>query len=360
MWIQLIIFLMVFCISTCAQSVPEQRLNLLSKGISIPHWYWMRFPDVLIPNYIQDHDIETLAKLGIKHVRIPFEMDDVDKPRITQHLKADIQRFVNHNIGVIVSAFGMKYNRDLISSSLSFKKIRSLCQILKDTPPDYVFLQFANEPLPDHPETWTTLQNKLIEESRRILPHHTLITSTPLKFDSSPEGWDTFKAFQAIPPHAAQNVVYAVDFYEPYLFTHQNADWDRNTRFIKQLAYPTDGANVRQLISKLPKNTPQWMIQSLHTFWDKEKLRHSLEPILAWRKKHQRPVIITEFGVYKPHVDTSSRHRWLTDVLSLFNEEKLLWTYWSYGGGFGLFNTNDGFRDLDIDVANILGFIMKD
>ena len=337
-----------------------QRLNLLAKGINIPHWYWMRSPDTLLRDYIQDDDIEILIKLGIKHVRIPFEMDDLDKPRVIKRLKMDIQRFVDQKVGVIVSAFGMKYNRDLISSPLGLKRLQDLSNVLKDTPPNFVFIQIANEPLPDKPETWSLVQNKLIEEVRKILPDHTLITSTPLKFDSSPEGWNTITAFQNMQPHDDQNIVYAVHFYEPYLFTHQNAEWDRNTRFIKHLAYPTDKANAQRVISQLPKNTPLWISQSLINSWDKEKLRHVLEPILTWRDKHQRPVMFTEFGVYKVHVDTDSRYRWLKDIISLFQDEKFLWTFWSYSGGFGLFDTNDGFRTLDIDTAKALGFIVED
>lgn len=332
-----------------------QRLNLLSKGISIPHWYWMRQPGVLIDNHIQDKDIEALAKLGIKHVRIPFEMDDLDKPRIIKQLKKDIQRFVDYKIGVIVSAFGMRYNRDLISSFKGLQKLQGLSNILKGISPDFVFLQIANEPFLDKPEVWSSIQNKLIQEVRRILPNHTLITSTPLKYDSSPEGWNMLRAFQEMEPSDDKNIVYAIHFYEPYLFTHQNAEWDRNTRFIKHLFYPTGSANVSEVISKLPKNTPHWIVQSLYKSWDKEQLRRALEPVLAWREKHQRPVIITEFGVYKIQVDAASRHRWLRDTISLFQEENLHWTFWSYEGGFGLFSANDGFRTLDIETAKALG-----
>jgi len=42
-------------------------------------------------------------------------------------------------------------------------------------------------------------------------------------------------------------------------------------------------------------------------------------------------------------------------MVSLFREEKLLCTLWDYDGGFGLFNKEKGFRDLDIEMARVLG-----
>lgn len=42
-------------------------------------------------------------------------------------------------------------------------------------------------------------------------------------------------------------------------------------------------------------------------------------------------------------------------MVSLFREEKLLWTLWDYDGGFGLFNREKGFRELDIEMARVLG-----
>ncbi len=42
-------------------------------------------------------------------------------------------------------------------------------------------------------------------------------------------------------------------------------------------------------------------------------------------------------------------------MVSLFSEEKLLWTLWDYDGGFGLFNKEKGFRELDIEMVKVLG-----
>lgn len=340
------------------QQVPEQRLNLLTKGISIPHWYWLRQPTVLIDHFINDQDIEILVKLGVRHVQIPFEMADLDKPRIVEQLKCDIKRLTEHKVAVIVSAFGQKYNHEYIATDKGIKVLQQLCSVMKGTPPDLVFVQIANEPFLLDPKSLSQVQDKLLQGARQILPHHTLITSTPLKFASGSGDWDMIKAFQITRPSDDKNVIYAFHFYDPYFFTHQGADWDPTTHSIKHLVYPTNLDNQKNVIAGLPKNLAPWIIKALANTWDKAQLRAALVPILEWRKQHQRPVMVTEFGVYKANVDTNSRQLWFKDVISLFNDEHILWTFWDYDAGFGLFSTQEGFRDLDKEIAKSLGFLL--
>jgi endoglucanase len=353
---RLLTIIVLTTISSLASQVPAERLELLSKGISIPHWYWMRSPDALVDHYINDEDIHMLVAMGVKHIRIPFDVEDLNNAKIVKQLKMDIKRLTDAKLGVIVSAFGHNYNRDLICTQMGSEILKLLCSQLKDTSQDYVFIQIANEPTSDEPKNWSTVQNKLLKVARQVLPNHTLITSTPLKFDTGLADWDGIKALQAVVPSEDKNVVYGFHFYDPYFFTHQNVEWDKKTRHIKNLVYPTDASNAKSVISGLPKSTPIWVIKSLGEKWDKPKLKERLKPIIEWRNLYQRPVMVTEFGVYKKHADAKSRERWIADITSLFLEEAILWTFWGYEGGFGIFNTIDGFRELETDILKVLSF----
>lgn len=335
---------------------PQDRLDKLSKGISISHWYWERQDKLSIDNYITTQDIQALKDLGIRHVRIPFEMADLDNSKIVQHLKKDIQRFIDQKIAVMVSAFGDMYNREVITTSKAPELLEKLCQeVILPFSPDHIFLQIANEPSVEEPEAWSKIQDNLIQAARKILPKHTLITSTPLKYGKKDHEWSMFQAFAQMIPSEDDNVVYAIHFYEPYLFTHQGADWDPNTAvFVKNWDYPTNSVNSEKVIKALDPKAPKWIADALRKVWTHQDLKESLSPILDWRKKHKRPVMITEFGVYKPYVDTKSRLNWLMDVVSILNEYHFPWTFWDYGGGFGLFSKENGFRVLDQETASAL------
>lgn len=354
-----LIVLSLFSVLPLHAEVPLSRLDWLTKGIGISHWYWMR-QGTLIDHYIIPADIQALKVMGVKHVRISFEMADLDKPEIVKQLKRDIQAFVDQKIGVMVSAFGDMYNRDVIATSKANALLEKLCQeVIHSFSPDFVVVQIANEPWVEEPEHWSKIQNGLIQTARKILPEHTLITSIPLKYGKGNGEWSMFQAFARMTPSDDSNVVYAFHFYEPFLFTHQGADWDPNAIFVKKWAYPTNPENSEQVIKTLDPKAPSWISGVLQQTWGKEQLQKSLVPILEWREKYKRPVIVTEFGVYKPHVDFKSRLKWFADAVSVLNESKLGWTYWDYGGGFGLFYDKDGFRILDPEGADALGFAIS-
>jgi endoglucanase len=338
----------LYQLSHSPQKILFNRVNRLQNGLNISHWFWEPSDQTLIDRYVLPQDIQTLKKLGFRHVRIPVEMTFLERPEIIQALKHTISQFLDQDIAVIISAFGKTYNSHYIKTEKADGLLEHLCkEVIRFFPPEMVFLQIANEPEVDDIDVWSQIQNHLLQKARQSLPNHTLLATVPLKYGSGEDDWGMITAFSRLMPSPDPNVIYTVHFYEPYFFTHQGADWVDDAKFIKHLAYPSNKENIRQVAGQIPPRAPKWLKQKITEHWDKEKLQQTLAPILAWRNQHQRPVMITEFGVLKNFSDLKSRFQWIADMVDLFQSAQLPWTYWDFNEEFGVFYRHENFRYVD-------------
>ena len=66
-------------------------------------------------------------------------------------------------------------------------------------------------------------------------------------------------------------------------------------------------------------------------YWDKERLRWALQPIADFQKKYPNvPVVITEFSVNRIAPGAA---QYLDDVINIFRQLKLGWTYHAFREG---------------------------
>jgi aryl-phospho-beta-D-glucosidase BglC (GH1 family) len=346
----------LFSLSFVVAQVPHERMEKLKQGVSISHWFWLPVePTMLIDRYIIPEDIQEMKKLGFRHVRIPFEMANLERVELVELFKKSIEKFLNQGVAVVIAAFGDKYNKEFIKYGNAPKLLEKLCQdVVKHFSPEWVFVQIANEPWVDDPQQWSTIQDNLIKAARAILPKHTLITSTPLKYGPRDDAWSMLEALYQSTPSEDPNVVYGFHFYEPFYFTHQGAHWDPNTKFVKGLKYPSTEENSKTVLESMDPAAPDWLKEMLKAQWNKEKLRKALEPVLKWREKFKRPVMVTEFGVYKHFADRVSTLQWADDVTALFKEYQIPWSYWDYVGGFGLTYPENNLRKFDMELITAL------
>src|SRR5690606_22087408 len=88
----------------------------------------------------------------------------------------------------------------------------------------------------------------LIGEIRAVVPAHTLVVG--------PSGPQRHEALAAMEPFADRNIVYAVHYYDPFIFTHQGMDWggvgDPLPR-IRGLPFPAskDSVEAQALLTEL-------------------------------------------------------------------------------------------------------------
>jgi hypothetical protein len=109
--------------------------------------------------------------------------------------------------------------------------------------------------------------------------------------------WNSHGTFNMLTPFDDDNVIYSVHFYEPLLFTHQNAPWVNNPEIKVARTYPCD-----------------YGLAMSAGLWDRQRFVKEFEPVNEFRKKYNAQVICNEFGVYTP-VELQAQLRWYDDLL---------------------------------------------
>lgn len=200
----------------------------------------------------------------------------------------------------------------------------------KDYPAENVAFELFNEPEPkgndwNAPETqgfvWDSSQSRLIRGIRKVDKVHTIIAAPPYGWRISAispkpyalgaekktdyPGWN--------PSSEIVNdgkVMLTVHMYHPHDYTIQWGPWLDKTA--KAKGYP--GEFTGDVWEKAQ--------------WNKERLRWSLQPIVFFKSVYPNiPVVITEFSAIRVAPGAA---QYLADVISLFKEIGLGWTYHTY------------------------------
>jgi endoglucanase len=188
-----------------------------------------------------------------------------------------------------------------------------------------VMLELLNEPVAPNAEIWNEVKNELAAEVRRMAPKATLVIGS--------NAWNSAAGFEELEPVDDDNVIYSFHFYNPLVFTHQHAPWIASAAFKRSLPYPGTYPRVESGPSKLAADTGRW---------DRNRLASVLEPVFRFRERHGVNVACNEFGVYMRGPDGESRLAWLSDLLGLFRENEVGWSYWNYKNlDFGIMSVGE-------------------
>jgi len=172
---------------------------------------------------------------------------------------------------------------------------------------------------------------------RQLLPRTTMIVG--------PVNWQRPDSLPGFRPLSDLNVVYAIHFYDPMVFTHQG-HWDPKDPLhdIRGLPYPirAEDPEVQKLRQRLADENREKALAMLDRAVPDERIDRWLEPAVAWQQQFSRPIIVNEFGVLKAGAPRESRLRWLSSVTSYAERQCWGWAHWELSQGFGLLDDKSG------------------
>lgn len=146
--------------------------------------------------------------------------------------------------------------------------------------------------------------------------------------------WSNISSFKDLTPIVNDNnIIYNFHFFNPLTFTHQFAPWVDNPECRIEREYPG---------TYLPKTEPFGRITiNDYGTWNRDRLKNELNPIFEWREKYNRPILCNQFGVM-PKAPRASQLNYLKDLISIFEEEGINWTFWNYKNlDFGLISDGE-------------------
>jgi endoglucanase len=342
--------------------------------------------------------LQDIRKAGFDFVRIPIDpaifLEDASDKRVTRLIvetlktvdtlhKSGLNVIVDfHSIPSDVRKVGT--NQVLADKALFARYldiVGRLGRALSDTDPATTAFEPFNEPTVDCDPTlfpkWPAMLEQLHSVARKAVPNHALVLSGGC--------WSSAHGLQKIDPEriADDNVIWTFHSYEPYVLTHQGADWTGDAmRYVEGLPYPADllGPNafderlaaIRQTIeTKAPKDRREELLTGFNemaggvTTYDKvlEALNEPFDKAEAWGKEHNIPperIFLGEFGMIRQEyqkefrMPSAWRAAYLKDMTDAAQKRGFPWAVWSWGEAFGI-TLDDEKRVLDPVILKGLG-----
>jgi endoglucanase len=217
----------------------------------------------------------------------------------------------------------------------------------------YLYYEILNEPHGIADERWGQIQQRVMTAIRAADPVHTIVVTGA--------GWGSYNNLKFLPTYRDNNLIYSFHFYDPFMFTHQGANWTNPSMV------PLAGVPFPYGAGPMPACPPElkgtWVESSLNAYnrdGTVKRVKELIDVAVKFRDERDVPVFCGELGVYRQSSDNDQRVSWYEVVRSYLQEKKIAWTMWDYEGGFGLFKkgTNELFEhDLNIPLVGVLGLV---
>lgn len=341
------------------QTVEPGRLAALSRGFNADGW---------INGAASSRELlQELRRAGMSHVRLPVPAERV-MPRFAAKAERDETLRVLDQALKQLTALGYATSVDLHPGE-RFNRLHKedpdaalrqmeeawsgLAEVIRSYPPDRIFAELLNEPDVDA-DRWQTEVEALAAFVRKLLPKTTLVVG--------PVNWQRADSLPRFRPLPDPDVVYAIHFYDPMVFTHQS-HWDAQDPLhdIIDLPYPINAGDPkvqairRDLEARGATKALAMLDVAIAAAKDRPGADRWLAPALQWQQRFARPIIINEFGVLKAGAPRQSRVRWLAEVTAYARDHCWGWTHWELAQGFGLVDRNTGRPDPDVMRALLGG-----
>jgi endoglucanase len=337
------------CPILAQSTVPARRLAALARGFNLPGW--------LDGTQTRRPDMATLAALrqrGFTHIRLPVTPERLspefsaasDIARDRAELGGAIDRLISMGFAVSLDLHPGERMNELHKAeperalALLDGLWRKLVRQFAAHPADRLFFEILNEPSVSR-AVWEMQGPQLAATVRANAPNHTIIFGTT--------DFQQISALPPAPPVALPNVVYAVHYYAPMVFTHQGLDWtDGPLRDLRDVPFPlsrTDSTVIRlsRDLRAMGRNAAANELQTaLREPWDARRITAEIGHAAQWAKHHKMPVVLNEFGVLARKAPSADRLLWLETVRRAAEQACIGWAHWDYADAFGFVHRVDG------------------
>ncbi len=321
--------------------------NDLGKGVNISllEQYWIQ-PVELYKTDL-DPKINAIAKAGFKTIRLPVAFDHymsdsyaaIDVALIKKLQQIYLQCTKLNIKLIVVYHYGKLSNENIYSENDRIIRIwKQVISAMKANTTNNLFFELYNEPTTDM-DVWKSSVTTLIRELRKEDPERIFIV-----------GGVNYNGFNEL-LHMGKldvddgKILYTFHFYEPYIFTHQGADWTPEKTFITGFPYPYKERKMPRLYnapsdSQLYKDYFRFSKESTYNY-----LYERIKYISNEAKKLNLPLICSETGVIK-FADNKSKSAYLKDITTIMDEFDIPVILWDYDDKFSIKKGNKVIRSL--------------
>jgi len=355
--------LLVFANVSCKKAEPLTKAPF-TKGVNLTLWFETWSPGIPNLKLYDKTDFQRLKDMGVDVVRIPIHFDMFIGDSKTGEIKPIIFEYLDkacdwaEELGMYLIIDDHSFNSGAypLPKYVEAHLQKTWPQIAKryKKRSNYIMYEILNEPQISQDE-WYLIQQRTIDLIRSIDKKHTIVVTAA--------DWSSLATLSNMVPYSDTNLIYTYHFYEPFLFTHQGADWtDKITASLKGIPFPYNKDKMPEFKRPVKGSAVEAQLKNLYPRSANEKgIRTSLKRAKDFHEKYNVPVWCGEMGVHNLVAPVEDRQNWYKIVGSVLQEYEIPFCVWGYNGTFGLFKkgTNAYYpNDLEKEVVEGVGFKM--
>ncbi|MDZ7314680.1 MAG: glycoside hydrolase family 5 protein [candidate division KSB1 bacterium] len=329
----------------CSRTAEEKFV--VKRGVNISHWLSQsdRRGEARRA-WFTEKDVQFLAGLGLDHLRIPIDEEQMWDEQGNQEaeafalLNSGLDWCAKYKLRAVVDLHILRSHHFIAAEKPLWTQPeaqerflqcwRELSDALKNRPVSMVAYELMNEPVADDPEDWNKLVARAVAVVREREPKRVIVIGS-----NRWQSVDTFDRLRV--PENDPNILLSFHFYEPLAFTHYKASWAHIRDYTGPVRYP--GVTVTQEdLAPFPPELQEIMKPYVRQF-DRGTIIEMIQKPLALAKQTGLPLYCGEWGCL-PTVPQADRLAWYRDVRSVLEENGIGWANWDYKGSFAIVDAN--------------------
>lgn len=345
-----IFILSLFVLQTIfAQSKAWDRHATFGKGMNLS-WlenYWNGTVENGYMDYLnmesinsKQYDLEIMKEMGVNTLRLPVCFDvwedgaypyQIDMPHYFAALDSILDWAEPLGFNVLI-----EYHHGSLSENNQVEETQRIIAIWKqiiarygDRDPEKVFFEIYNEPHDLDFSDWQMVLETIVDSMRSFDTDQTLIIGGG--------DWNSVYGLTNLIPLDDDNIIYTFHYYEPFLFTHQGAEWVGDPVSTTGIPYPYIGGEMPDMHTASDGTWGENAYNDYSKHGNLDTLRSWVADAKWWSEVNNRPVFCGEFGSYYK-ADDASRCRYTKAICAIMDCNDMPWCYWEWDQGFSLFD----------------------
>jgi endoglucanase len=337
------------------RAIVFKRAESLDNGISISWLEQTWNPNLLDTSEIKSRDLKLLNKLGFKTIRLPvafeyYELQHIPMEKVLERIDAVVNECDKYGFKLIIdNHYGNLNDNNYVEETQRTIKIWTLlAKRYFNRNPDNLFFEPYNEPPHMDPAIWKDMIYNIVTAIRKTDKRRTLLVGA--------SNYNSIYELSRFVRLADENIIYTFHFYEPFLFTHQGAEWIGDQEATIGVPFPYNG-EIFPRLNPRAKNTPgESNYNEYRVDGNERSIKDKLQLVKTWGDKYHVPILCGEYGVYNKYADIDSRCRYIKAVRGELKALKIPGILWDYNTSFSIFEGNPSIKNLPDCMKNAIGY----
>ena len=280
-------------------------------------------------------EIDQLYYQGIKDIRLPISFEHQFKLQSKRRFLRDLTKIIKHvkkkNMTLIVCYFDHTLDKHTNYTNLNIIKNnwKYISHKLRKYS-KYIYYEIVNEPNL-YPNQWDDMVSEIIPEIRK--------EDVTTKILIGATNYNSIYELSRKTPFAYNNIVYIFHFYEPFIFTHQGANWIGNQTKTVNIPYPYDSIKMPKIHFKTIGTAGEVNFKDYKHMANKTSLNDKINIVIKWAKQNNVELWCTEFGTINS-IPEEYRCNYFSDLISVFRDQNIKCYLWEYKGNFGVYSNS--------------------